>query len=122
MRRDMTNPAKRIGRPIKRAVGNERIALGLKVTAKTKRIIDQRARVSRRTQSQEAEYLIESALQFERTLKAMGSTMAAIEGQNVDAALFRRGYTPIRHLHEGKAWKLWAEPGFPGVERTAFVS
>jgi len=118
----MTNPAKRIGRPIKRAVGNERIALGLKVTAKTKRIIDQRARVSRRTQSQEAEYLIESALQFERTLKAMGSTMAAIEGQNVDAALFRRGYTPIRHLHEGKAWKLWAEPGFPGVERTAFVS
>ena len=118
----MTKPVKRIGRPIKRTVGRDRVALGLKVTAKTKRIIDQLAHASGRTQSQEAEFQIERSLQFDRTLEAMGSTLADMEKQSVDAALFRLGYTPIRHIHEGKAWKLWAEPGFPGVERTAFVS
>jgi hypothetical protein len=118
----MTKPANRIGRPVKAVKAHERVSLGLKVIAKTKRIIDQRAQKSGRTQSQEAESLIESALQFERTLKAMGTTLAEMEKQNVNAALFRLGYTPIRHVHEGKAWKLWAEPGFPGVEGTAFVS
>jgi hypothetical protein len=118
----MNKPAKRIGRPIKRAVGRERIALGLKVTVKTKRMIDQLAQASGRTQSQEAEFQIERALQFDRTLEAMGTTLADMEKQSVDAALFRLGYTPIRQVHEGKAWKFWAEPGFPGVERSAFVS
>ncbi|WP_271582673.1 hypothetical protein [Bradyrhizobium sp. CCBAU 45389] len=118
----MAKPAKRIGRPTKRAVGQERVALGLKVTAKTKRIIDQLAIASGRTQSQEAEFQIERALQFDRTLESMATTLVDMERQSVDAVLFRLGYTPIRHMHEGKAWKLWAEPGFPGVQGSAFVS
>ena len=122
MKRDMTKPAKRIGRPLKRAVGRDRLPLGLKVTAKMKRYIDKLARDSGRTQSQEAELLMESALEFKITLGSMRTTLAEMETQNIDAVLFRLGYTPIRHVHEGKAWKLWAEPGFPGVERPAFVS
>jgi hypothetical protein len=39
--------------------------------------------------------------------------------RNVEAELVRLGYVPIRHP-SGK--KLWAEPGFPGIERSGFVA
>jgi hypothetical protein len=117
----MGKPAKRIGRPTKTPKGRVRVALGLKVTAETKRVIDQMAQASGRTQSQQAEFLIERALQFDRTLAAMGTTLADMQTGNIEATLFRLGYTPIRSPREGKVWKLWAEPGFPGVERSGFV-
>jgi hypothetical protein len=55
----MTAASKRIGRPIRPALPGERPSLGLKVTAATKALIEALARASGRTQSQEAEFLIE---------------------------------------------------------------
>jgi hypothetical protein len=66
--------AKRIGRPIKRALPGERPSLGLKVTAATKALIETLARASGRTQSAEAEFLIERCIQFDHILVAMQVT------------------------------------------------
>jgi hypothetical protein len=63
----MTKAAKqRRGRPFKTPLPNQRVSLGLKVTAEVKQQIDAAARASGRTQSQEAELLIERALQYDR--------------------------------------------------------
>ena len=59
---------KRIGRPTKAPVKGKRVSLGLKVTAEVKRHIDAAAKASGRTQSQEAEILIEKALAYDRML------------------------------------------------------
>ena len=52
----------------------ERVSLGLKVTADIKRHIDAAARASGRTQSQEAEILIERALTYDDLLQASTRT------------------------------------------------
>jgi hypothetical protein len=70
----MTAARKHIGRPIKPALPGERPSLGLKVTAATKALIEALARASGRTQSAEAEFLIERCLQYDRTLMAMRVT------------------------------------------------
>jgi hypothetical protein len=70
----MTTAGKRIGRPIKPALLGERPSLGLKVTAATKALIETLARASGRTQSAEAEFLIERCIQYDRTLAAMRIT------------------------------------------------
>lgn len=75
----MTN-TKRMGRPPKAAEAGTRASLGLKVTAATKAAIDERARISGRTQSQEAEWLIELALASEY-VRALGEPGAGIEMQ-----------------------------------------
>ena len=113
--------AKRIGRPLNPpSPKGQRVSLGLKVRAEVKALVDREALKTGRTQSQEAELLIERCLQYDRTLAAMRMTLADMEKGSVEAALFRLGYTPIRTIKDGKAYKLWAEPGFP-VERSGFV-
>ena len=76
----MTAAGKRIGRPIKPALPGERPSLGLKVTAATKALIEALARASGRTQSQEAEFLIERCVQYDRTLMAMRVTERELSG------------------------------------------
>ena len=72
--------AKRIGRPpMKPPARGQRVSLGLKVTAEIKRHLDSAARVSGRTQSQEAEHLIEEGLQSRRMLEVMRTTLAESE-------------------------------------------
>lgn len=61
---------KRIGRPLKIAVLGKRYSLGLKVTGDIKRRLDQEARSSGRTQSQEAEYRLERSFWLDDMLKA----------------------------------------------------
>jgi hypothetical protein len=114
----MAKEAKRIGRPMKQPPRGTRVSLGLKVGADVKRRIDSAARASGRTQSQEAEHLIERALQYDRMLEAMRTTLADMERGSVETALYRLGYTPIRNA-DGK--KLWAEPGYP-IERSGFIA
>jgi hypothetical protein len=104
----MTKEAKRIGRPMKAPARGKRVSLGLKVTAEVKRHIDSAARASGRTQSQEAEILIERALQYDRMLGAMRTTLAQIEDGNIAAAMQRKGYTP-QHTHRGT---IWEPPGY----------
>jgi hypothetical protein len=112
----MTSRTKRIGRPLKTPSKGKRASLGLKVTAEVKRHIDSAARASGRTQSQEAEHLIERALQYDQMLAAMHTTIAEIAQGNVEAEMRRRGYTPL-HTPYGK---LWAPPGYP-IEQSGFT-
>ena len=113
----MVTTKKRIGRPMKKVVGRDRVALGLRVRAEVKQIIDQKAKQSGRTQSQEAEDLIERCLQFETHMQAMGTTMEMMEKQSFEAALFNAEYTPFRERIDGKVWKAWLEPGHPRALR-----
>ena len=69
---------KRIGRPPRNPpTRGKRVSLGLKVTAEVKRHLDSAFRTSGRTQSQEAEHLIEKALAYDQMLDAIHTTFAA---------------------------------------------
>jgi hypothetical protein len=63
--------AKRRGRPFKEAILGQRAPLGLLVRAEIKQLIDERAKANGRTQSQEAEALIERCLTYDRILDAI---------------------------------------------------
>ncbi|MGE0117654.1 MAG: TraY domain-containing protein [Dongiaceae bacterium] len=82
----MTGQRKRAGRPTKAAPPGTRASLGLKVTADTKRRLEEAAKASGRTQSQEAEARLERSFDFDAALggpqiadlvKAIGHTMSA---------------------------------------------
>jgi hypothetical protein len=62
---------KRLGRPTKAPTPGKRVALGLKVTAEIKQRIDEEARKTGRTQSQQAELIIERALANEEFLNRL---------------------------------------------------
>ena len=62
----MTDQTKRAGRPTKQAEPGTRVSLGLKVTPEMKRRLDEAAKQSGRTQSQEAEMRLE--LSFDREI------------------------------------------------------
>jgi hypothetical protein len=64
----MVQQSKRIGRPTKAAAPGERVSLGLKVTSDIKRRIDEAARESGRTQSQEAEARLERSFDHQELL------------------------------------------------------
>jgi hypothetical protein len=100
----MTGQAKRIGRPPKAPASGKRVSLGLKVRAEVKRLIDQAAQDSGRTQSQEAEALIEKALTYDSMLSSMKTSLAEIENGNLEAAFRRAGYAPIRLADGTKGW------------------
>lgn len=95
-----------------------RYSLGIRVSAETKAVIDERSRLAGHSQSAIAEQLIEKALQYEQTLRAMGRSMEAIHQQSFDSALFRAGYKPVRTSHG----KVWYPPDYPGVETPGFVA
>jgi hypothetical protein len=102
--------AKRIGRPPKKAArGEKRASLGLKVRIDIKRRIDEAAKNSGRTQSQEAEALIEKALTIEAVLAGMGSSDEKIIRQGLEAAARKLGYKP----HVGVHGTEWYPPGHP---------
>ncbi|MBR1279035.1 hypothetical protein [Bradyrhizobium sp. AUGA SZCCT0283] len=112
----MTKEAKRSGRPMKAPARGKRVSLGLKVTADVKRKIVSAARASGRTQSQEAEALIERALTYDSMLEAMRTTMAEIAQGNVEDAFRNLGYGTI-HSPYGD---VWVPPGYP-TERSGFI-
>ena len=119
-----TTTTKRRGRPFKAPKAGKRAPLSLLVRAEIKHLVDERAKASGRTQSQEAEMMIERCLTYDQTLEAMGTTLADMQKDSVEGALRRLGYTPMRVPNEDKPdrpWKLWAEPGYPGIERSGFV-
>ena len=102
---------RRTGRPTKPAVGASRVSLGLKVTTKTKLVIEALAVASGRTQSQQAEYLIERALQFDEAHKSMRVTLESIKTNGIEGVLAREGWRVVRLRDEDeKAAYLWAPP------------
>jgi hypothetical protein len=114
----------RIGRPIKPAEAGTRVPLGLRVTADTKARVDQEARDSGRTQSQEAERLIELAFQY---LAAFGdfqawkakhsADMQKLEHDNACAVLHRLGWQRIP-TNRGD---VYAPPGVAPFPASGFV-
>jgi hypothetical protein len=112
-----TTTTKRRGRPFKAPKAGKRAPLSLLVRAEIKHLVDERAKASGRTQSQEAEAMIERCLTYDQTLEAMRTTLADMQKDSVEAALFKFGYTAIRVPKPDRVWKVWAEPGFPGFER-----
>lgn len=114
---------RRAGRPTKPTVGASRVSLGLKVTASTKRVIEALALASGRTQSQEAEFLFERALQFDEAHKSMRVTLELIETNGIEQVLTRKGWLLVRmrDQNENPAY-LWAPPGHPWNPRSGFLS
>jgi hypothetical protein len=112
----MTTP-KRIGRPMKPVEEGRRYPLGLRVTAQIKRRIDEMARNSGRTQSQEAEDLLEKALQAERLLAAAGTSLPEVKQAHAEADFRARGYVAVHSPHGD----IWFPPGYPGIERSGFI-
>jgi hypothetical protein len=106
---------KKTGRPVKPAE-RKRIQLGLIVTAETKATIDKLAEDSGRSQSQVAEMLIERALQYDRMLAAMNTTIDEIRRGNFDGAAQNEGYHPVRSPYG----KIWLPPGYPLTQRSGF--
>jgi len=102
----MSQPAKkRIGRPVKPpGKGTKRVSLGLKVNDEIKDDLDKLAAKSGRTQSQEAERLIEIALRFDELLEGMRADVRRIRDGNVEAAFRAAGYTEARLPDGRKAW------------------
>jgi hypothetical protein len=122
--------AKRMGRPMKAARKGRRYQIGVIVTGETKTLITQAAKASGRTISREVEHLIERVLTYDATLRAMRTTLEEMEKGSIDAVLVRKGYTPIHPLMDpdglprakpsGGFWTVWAEPGYPGIQRSGF--
>ena len=73
----MKQPKKRIGRPFKPTPKDQkRVPLGLAVAADVRRLIVEEAERSGLSQSRVAERLIERAIQYDRMLAAVNTTLA----------------------------------------------
>jgi hypothetical protein len=110
---DETPAQRRPGRPTKAPRKGQRYQIGVIVTGETKAVITKAAKESGRTISREVEILIEKALQYDRLFERTRMTAEEIASQSEDAALMRRGYTPVHTSHG----KVWYPPGWPGLER-----
>jgi hypothetical protein len=104
---DKPSGAKRIGRPFKEPTKGKRAALGLLVRPEMKRLVDKRAKDNSRTQSQEAEAMLEGYLQYEQLVEA---TRQRLTEQLIESILLRHLWTRVRISKEGE---LWASPGYP---------
>jgi hypothetical protein len=106
-----------MGRPVKDVPAGRTVQLGVLVAAETKAVIAKAAKASGKSLSREAEALIERALTYDRQFQAMRTSIDEMMAGNVEATLWRLGFTPIR-TPQGK---LWAPPGYPGIERSGFI-
>ena len=79
--------------------------------------IKEKADAARRSISEEVEARLERLAAQDSAMAAMGTSLERIKQGNLEAELWRSGYTPIR-TSQGK---LWAPPGYPGMERSGFV-
>jgi hypothetical protein len=109
------------GRPIKKVPKGERTQIGVIVGGKTKALLLKAMKESGRTISREAEHLIERAVALDDWLTGQKRTLKELERGNVEAELHRLGYPMQRQIINGKVWKTWAEPGFPGTQISGFV-
>jgi len=109
---------RRIGRPLRAAASGTRVSLGLKVRAEVKQRIDEAAKASGRTQSQEAEALIERALAPYAMSETWRAALADLKRGNFEAACRRLGYVPISTPYG----PIWLPPGHPEPSRLAAMT
>jgi hypothetical protein len=111
----MSTSPKRIGRPLKPPSKGKRAPLSLLVRPDIKRDVDKLATANGRTQSAEAEALLERALAVESTLKWMGTTLPKLKQDLAEANFRERGYT-WEHTPHGK---IFYPPGHPSAPPTS---
>jgi hypothetical protein len=117
------------GRRIKKVAKGERTQIGVIVGGDTKARLLKAMQQSGRTISREAEHMIQKALAYDEmvaTLKRMPGPphpddLKEIRRSSLEAELHSLGYPMQRRIINGKAWKTWAEPGFPGAQTSGFV-
>lgn len=117
------------GRRIKKVPKGERTQIGVIVGGNTKARLLKSMKESGRTISREVEHLIEKAHAYDDVVatatRAPGpphpGDLEEIQRRNVEADLARLGYPMQRRIIDGKVWKVWAEPGFPGAQTSGFV-
>jgi hypothetical protein len=102
------------GRPRKFAEG--RVQATVRLSPQRHADLKGKADAARRSVSEEIEARLERLAAYDSVLAAMGSSLDRIKAGSLEAELWRSGFVPIRHPG-GK--KLWAEPGYPGIERRA---
>ena len=128
----MTRPAvlqRQGGRRIKKVPKGERTQIGVIVGGNTKARLLKSMKESGRTISREVEHLIEKAHAYDDVVatvkRAPGpphpGDLEEIQRRNVEADLARLGYPMQRRIIDGKVWKTWAEPGFPGTQAGGYV-
>jgi hypothetical protein len=114
---------RRVGRPMKAPTGKQkRSQVTVLLRADIKRALVEGAKKNGRTLSAEGEAWFERLLAYDETLAAMRTDLATMQKDNIGPALWRAGFTPEREMIDGKVWTKWAEPGYPGIPRTGFVS
>ena len=128
----MTRPAvlqRQGGRRIKKVPKGERTQIGVIVGGDTKARLLKSMKESGRTISREVEHLIEKAHAYDDVVATVTRTpgpphpgdLEEIQRRNVEAELHRLGYPMQRRVIDGKVWKVWAEPGFPGAQISGYL-
>jgi hypothetical protein len=85
----------------------------LLITPRLKRRIAQLADSNGTTLSNQAEYLIETAITTMTMLDAMNKTLEEITAGTLDTAMRKRGLVSRRIVTGSKSWVIWADPDFP---------
>jgi predicted transcriptional regulator len=106
-----TAAAKRPGRPAKPPSPGRRTTVTLMMSPELKARIDEAAQAAGRTQSQEAELLLEQSLAVRDVLGAMRTTISEIARGHAEANFRRRGYAVIHSPHGD----IWIPPGHPAT-------
>jgi hypothetical protein len=117
------------GRPLKKVPKGERTQIGVIVGGKTKALLLNAMQQSGRTISREAEHLIERALAYDEVVATLKRTpgpphpddLKEVRRSSLEAELHGLGYPMQRQIINGKVWKTWAEPGFPGAQTGGVV-
>lgn len=119
----MAGAKRRTGRPVKPPLAGQRATLSLLVRPEIKAVVEERAAASGTTLAAAAELMLEKCTIYDEMIAASRRSLAEIEAGYIEDALRRAGYTPIRHTkRDGSVWKLWAQPGFPGIQRSGFIA
>lgn len=102
------------------AQAGKRYPLNMRTTFEVRSKLEAAADAAGRSLAQEAEFLIERALQYDIMLAAMNTSLPEIAQRNAEAALRARGYTP-KHSPHGN---VWYPPGHPeeAPERSSFIA
>jgi hypothetical protein len=87
---------KRMGRPTKAPKADERVSLGLRVTADIKRRLDEAAERSGRSQSQEAEFRLERSFERQTLLREILVLVHGPEAGNLFADIHERGHAKLK--------------------------
>jgi len=102
---------------MKTSEGGKRYPLNMRTTKETRDRLEKAAAESGRSLTQELEFQLERALQFDRTLAAMNKTVEEIQRGNLEAELMRQDYS----FERTEYGRIWFPPGFPG-DRSPWIT